>query len=116
MLTLYNTPFSLLAGYRHNVVNRLAVTMLQDRSPLPHLSSSSITIATSFILIVSILSLKALDRYVISDEEIVENLHLDGKFKSESASFKLQLYQPLPQVRDLISTAINNLKTDFKIN
>lgn len=66
VLTLYNTPFSLLPGYRHNVIN-------------------------------SILSLKALDRYVISDEEVVENLRLEGKFKSFSANFKMQLYQPLPQ-------------------
>ena len=46
----------------------------------------------------SIMSLRALDSHVISDEEIIENLHLEDPFKPLSESFKLPLYQSYPVV------------------
>ena len=48
----------------------------------------------------SIFSLRALNHHVISDEEIVENLHLSGPFQPLSDSFKLQLYKSYPAVSD----------------
>ena len=39
------------------------------------------------------MSLRALDSHVISDEEIIENLHLEEPFQPMSAAFKLPLYQ-----------------------
>ncbi len=47
----------------------------------------------------SVLSLKALDNHVISDEEIVENLHLTGSFQPLTQHFRLQLYKLSPKVR-----------------
>ena len=41
----------------------------------------------------SILSLRALDEHVISDEEIIENLRLWGKFEHLTAHFRLSPYQ-----------------------
>ena len=47
----------------------------------------------------SIFSLRALDYHVISDEEIVENLHVGGRFSALSPHFHVQLYRKLPTVR-----------------
>ena len=46
----------------------------------------------------SILSLRALDQYVISDEEIIENLHVSERFKPITSHCRLQLYQSFPKV------------------
>jgi hypothetical protein len=64
VLTLHDTPVSLLSKYRHIAVN-------------------------------CILSLKALDYHIISDEEIIENLHLSGKFRALARSFHKPLYLPI---------------------
>ena len=39
-----------------------------------------------------IMSLQALDEYVVSDEEIIENLRLHGSFRTFSPQLKLHLY------------------------
>ena len=46
----------------------------------------------------SIWSLKALDHFVISDEEIIEDIYLKGVFAALSTSFKIQSYVPCPKV------------------
>ena len=46
----------------------------------------------------SILSLKALDYHIISDEEIIENLHLSGKFRSRAKPFHRLLYLSVKKV------------------
>ena len=51
-----------------------------------------------FFFLFSILSLKALDYHVISDQEIIENLHLSGKFRPYARSFHMLLYQPVERV------------------
>jgi len=54
----------------------------------------------NFLLVfsLSIWSLKALDHFVISDEEIIEDIYLKGVFSALSASFKIQSYIPCPKV------------------
>lgn len=47
------------------------------------------------------MSLRALDSHVISDEEIIENLHLEEPFKPMSEIFKLPLYQSYPTVSEM---------------
>lgn len=44
------------------------------------------------------MTLKALDNHVISDEEIIENLHLSGKFRALARSFYKLLYLPVHKV------------------
>ena len=39
----------------------------------------------------SIMSLQALDEHVVSDEEIIENLNLQGSFQTFSPQLRLQL-------------------------
>ena len=46
----------------------------------------------------SIQSLKALDDYVISDEEIIEEARLDNMFSAKSAPFKIHLAVPRAEV------------------
>ena len=46
----------------------------------------------------SILSLRALDYHVISDQEIIENLQLAGKFRSHAKPFRRLLYIPVDKV------------------
>ncbi len=41
----------------------------------------------------SIVTLRALDHHVISDEEIIENLQVTSSFKPLTANFRLQLHQ-----------------------
>lgn len=55
---------------------------------------------SSFIIIYSILTLKALDYHVISDDEIIENLYLAGKFRALAKSFYKFLYLPVDEVRE----------------
>ena len=47
----------------------------------------------------SIQTLKALDFYVISDEEIIEEARLDNIFGARSAPFRINLSVPRAQVR-----------------
>lgn len=44
------------------------------------------------------MSLQALDKYVISDEEIIENMRLRGAFQAFSPQLRLQLYHPYNRV------------------
>ena len=67
ILTLYNTPLSLKANYRHHVVN-------------------------------SMWSLKALDNYVISDEEVIEDAVFHERYSSMEPYFYLPLYVSLSKV------------------
>ncbi len=46
----------------------------------------------------SILTLRALDHHVISDEEIIENLHVSSSFKPLTPNLRLQLHQTSPKV------------------
>ena len=47
----------------------------------------------------SVSTLKALDAYVISDEEIVENLPMSGRFAAFSKELRLRrIYQLCPKV------------------
>ncbi|XP_072366397.1 leucine-rich repeat and IQ domain-containing protein 3 [Scyliorhinus torazame] len=66
VLTLFDTPVSLVSQYRHHIVN-------------------------------GIWSLKALDNFVIADEEIIEDCRNRNKFKALSSSFHLHAAAP-PQV------------------
>ena len=50
------------------------------------------------LLLPSIPSLKALDCFVISDEEIIEDFSLSDRFASLSRPFGVNLYQPCTQV------------------
>ncbi|XP_048458189.1 leucine-rich repeat and IQ domain-containing protein 3-like [Rhincodon typus] len=86
VLTLFDTPVSLVPKYRHHVVN-------------------------------SILSLKALDHFVISDEEIIEDWPKSEEFKALSPYFFIDLplcsqistwCTELRWIRSLLST-INNI-------
>ncbi|XP_041063787.1 leucine-rich repeat and IQ domain-containing protein 3-like [Carcharodon carcharias] len=86
VLTLFDTPVSLVPRYRHRVVNY-------------------------------IWSLKALDNFVIADEEVIEDCRNRKKFKALSPYFFIHLTVPpqtsswqdeLKQIRDLVST-INNI-------
>ncbi|XP_067086378.1 leucine-rich repeat and IQ domain-containing protein 3 [Osmerus mordax] len=87
-LTLYDTPLSLKANYRHCIVN-------------------------------SIWSLKALDNYVISDEEIIENWCLPFRFKSLNPHFYLntgsssqtESYRSEMQTIHNIISAINRIQS-----
>ncbi|XP_060686014.1 leucine-rich repeat and IQ domain-containing protein 3-like [Hemiscyllium ocellatum] len=86
VLTLFDTPVSLVPNYRHHIVN-------------------------------SILSLKALDHFVISDEEIIEDWPKSEEFKALSPHFFIDLplcsqistwCTELRRIRSLLST-INNI-------
>ena len=55
---------------------------------------------TFILLFFSILTLKALDYHVISDDEIIENLYLAGKFRALAKSFYKFLYLPVEDVRE----------------
>ncbi|XP_078418010.1 leucine-rich repeat and IQ domain-containing protein 3 [Cetorhinus maximus] len=86
VLTLFDTPVSLVPRYRHRVVNY-------------------------------IWSLKALDNFVIADEEIIEDCRNRKQFKALSPYFIIHPNVPaqtstwqdeLNQIKDLIST-INNI-------
>lgn len=46
----------------------------------------------------SIITLKALDDYVISDEEIIEEAKFNNMFSARSANFKINLVVPTTQV------------------
>uniref|UniRef100_A0A674JRR6 Leucine rich repeats and IQ motif containing 3 n=1 Tax=Terrapene triunguis TaxID=2587831 RepID=A0A674JRR6_9SAUR len=72
----------------------------------------SLRIAYRHIVVNSIFSLKALDYYVISDEEIVENWKLPQKYKPFSPSFfldfchaprKVSNYEEINVVKDIIA-------------
>lgn len=67
VLTLFNTPLSLKANYRHHVVN-------------------------------SLWSLKALDHYVVSDEEIIEDASFGGRFTPMCPNFNIDTYCTLKKV------------------
>lgn len=47
----------------------------------------------------SIYTLKALDEFVISDEEVIENWKLPEKFKAMGNNLRLPVYTPLIPVR-----------------
>lgn len=53
------------------------------------------------------MSLKALDHHVISDEEIIENLHLSGKYRALARPFHRLLYQPIDKVSYFIMTGVH---------
>uniref|UniRef100_K7FBR9 Leucine rich repeats and IQ motif containing 3 n=1 Tax=Pelodiscus sinensis TaxID=13735 RepID=K7FBR9_PELSI len=61
------------------------------------------------IVVNSIFSLKALDYYVISDEEIVENWKLPAKYKSFSPSLFLD-FCPAPRKEAIVEENINVVK------
>ena len=46
----------------------------------------------------SVWSLKALDHFIISDEEIIEDIYLKGTFSAFSSSLKIQSYISCPKV------------------
>ncbi|XP_076860498.1 uncharacterized protein lrriq3 isoform X2 [Brachyhypopomus gauderio] len=56
----------------------------------------SLQVGYRHCVINTIWSLKALDKHVISDEEIVENWHLPSKFKAKGPQFGVNLY---PQIQ-----------------
>ena len=62
------------------------------------LSISLPLLSPSLPLPVSIMSLQALDEYAVSDEEIIENMSIQGKFQTFSPHLKLQLYTPISEV------------------
>ena len=62
-----------------------------------------------YLLTSSIVSLKALDHHVISDQEIIENLHLSGKFRPRAKPFHRPLYQPVDKVGSASSTRKQSL-------
>ena len=76
ILTMYDNPVSFISNYRHIVVNWY----------------NKYYYYYCYLLFCSIVTLKAVDRHVISDEEIIENFHPWGKFKSLARSFKMPLY------------------------
>jgi hypothetical protein len=55
----------------------------------------------------SIQSLKALDDYVISDEEIIEEARLGNNFGTKSQSFRINLAVPRAQVKSVSFNEIN---------
>ena len=120
VLTLHKTPLSLTKNYRHHVVNRL-VNMLpslmcyQSNTLLCRLSSlvppsffppsllpPPPSLLPSYAPSYSILSLRALDRHVISDEEIIENLHTNNStYTPMTHHFQLQLHKHYSKVHPL---------------
>lgn len=49
----------------------------------------------------SIWTLKALDHYVISDEEIIEDAVFGGQFGTLNPAFRINLCPPTPEVSDI---------------
>ncbi|XP_060685609.1 uncharacterized protein LOC132818569 [Hemiscyllium ocellatum] len=78
ILTLFDTPVSLLPNYRHHVVN-------------------------------GILSLKALDHFVIADEEIIEDCLQRKYFKALSPHFFFHI--PVPPKTSTWQSELDNLRT-----
>lgn len=56
----------------------------------------------------SVWSLKALDSYVISDEEIIEDAVFGGKFRAMHQAFRIESIPQMPEVRTSL-TSINVL-------
>ena len=50
----------------------------------------------------SLWSLKALDNYIISDEEIIEDATFGGRYSSMGKSFNLPLYVSLSKVGNML--------------
>ena len=88
--------FSPLKVYCYTVILSAHVSNLQNAVHMI-ISTTSISAVYDYDLC-SIMSLKALDGHVISDEEIIENLHLEDPFKPLSERFRLPLYQSYPVV------------------
>ena len=47
----------------------------------------------------SLWTLKALDHYVVADDEIIEDAQFGGRFRSMSLPFSIQLSNQLPEVK-----------------
>ena len=54
----------------------------------------------------SLWSLKALDSYVISDEEIIEDAEFGGHFSTMHPNFSINICPPLPQVCNKIFATV----------
>ena len=46
----------------------------------------------------SLWSLKALDHFIIADDEIIEDAHFGGRFRAMNLAFSVQLSNQLPEV------------------
>ncbi|KAM8930143.1 leucine-rich repeat and IQ domain-containing protein 3 [Pelodytes ibericus] len=103
--------------YLHN--NRIGYVSNIDRLS----SSPALTALTLFdtplslhkryrhIVVNSIWSLKALDNYVVSDEEIIEDWHLPDRFKAQSANLRVNMLPP--PIKDICLPNAMKVVTDL---